>query len=94
MTKEEQNTQSSTGSQLTDFSKNEEKVTVLELSKPFHLVSLDGENYSIAFGRYLITDAIFKSAKEGEKYLKTNQWEITVKLCGIIIENVKTWEKE
>ena len=84
----------SAGSHLTDFSKNEETVNVIELTKPFHLVSLDGENYSIAFGRYLITNAMFKNAKEGEKYLKTNQWEITVKLCGIIIENVKSWEKE
>ena len=94
MTTEGQNTQNSLGGQLTDFSKNEETVKVMELSKPFHLVSLDGENYSLAFGRYLITDAMFKNAKEGEKYLRTNQWEITVKLCGIIIDNVKSWEKE
>ena len=88
MTTKEQNTQSSTESQLKDFSKNEETVKMIELSKPFHMVSLDGENYSIAFGRYLITDAMFKNAKEGEKYLRTNQWEITVKLCGIIIDEV------
>ena len=94
MTTESQNTQNSTGSQLTDLSKNNETVKVLEIAKPFHMVSLDGENYAIAFGRYLITDSIFKSAKEGEKYLKDNHWEITVKLCGIIIENVKTGEKE
>ena len=94
MTTENQSTQSSTGNQLTDFSKNEETVKIIELTKPFCMVSLDSENYAIAFGRYLITKSDFKNAKEGEKYLKANQWEIMVKVCGIIIENVKTWEKE
>ena len=94
MTTESQNTQNSTENHLTYFSKNEETAKVLEIAKPFHMVSLDGVNYAIAFDRYLITDSIFKTAKEGEKYLNANQWEITVKLCAIIIENVKSWEKE
>ena len=94
MTTEKQSIQGSAEGHLTDFSKNAETVKVIELSKPFHMVSLDDDNYAIAFGRYLLTDAVFKNAKEGEKYLKANQWEVTVKLCGIIIENVKSWEKE
>lgn len=63
---------------------------------PFHMVKEYGKKGFLALGMYKLTDDIFDEEKEAEKYIKKNQWEITLKISLITTElfNKKMNENE
>lgn len=63
---------------------------------PFHMVKENGKKGFLALGMYKLTEDIFEEDKEAEKYIKKNQWEITLKISFIVSEmfNKKMNENE
>lgn len=90
-TKLKENTLKSKENSLNSSNEEKKYINTWEESEswPFHIVTTDMEDgieVRVAYGRKIVSPAIFKTKEEAEKYLKEKPYIVLITMAHIIAE--------